>query len=821
MTRVRRDLPSGTITFLFTDIEGSTRLLHELGAEAYAERLAEHRRLLRDAFARHGGFEIDTQGDAFFYAFPTGPDAVEAAHEGQEALSSSPIRVRIGLHTGTPHATEEGYVGEDVHKGARIAAAGHGGQVLLSKETNALVEVDVIDLGEHRLKDFDEPVWIFQLGEERFPPLRTISNTNLPSPASSFVGREKELEEVVSLLRDGARLLTLTGPGGTGKTRIAIEAAAELVPEFPNGVFWAGLGPLRDSALVLDTVAQTVGAKDDLADYIADRGLLLLLDNFEQVVDAAPEIAPLLEACPNLKLLITSRELLRISGEVEYAVPPLAEPEAVELFCARSQLEPDDAIAELCRRLDDLPLAVELAAARTSVLTPAQILNRFSRRLDLLKGGRDAEARQQTLRATIEWSHDLLGDHERTLFARLAVFAGGCTLAAAEEIVDADLDVLQSLVDKSLVRHTQDRFWMLETIRDYAAERLEGSGEAEGIRRRHAEHFLALAEEAEPHLRDIALQGPGEWLDRLEGEHDNLRAAMDLLEASGETRPMLRMAGALAEFWYQRGPLKEGRHRVEAALRADQQPTTARAMALIGAADLAEVTGDVATRKLRAEEAVALNLALGDPQGTADSMWRLGSAVGEGGDWIGARDLLEQTIGLFAELDDQHSLLGATRGLAWAHENLGDLERCRELHEDNLRRARALGNKLMEAITLGALAMNWVKADRSRDALPLLKESFPIYRDLGDPLQTTDNLCRSAHALAAVGRSDPAVRLVACAETLWEKIGAHPGWVVKMNEDTLSVARPQLDDAAFAKAWEEGRQLTADEAIALALDSLD
>jgi predicted ATPase/class 3 adenylate cyclase len=821
MRPVRRDLPSGPVTFIFTDIEGSTRLLHELGAEAYAKGLAEHRRLLRDAFARRGGVEIDTQGDAFFYAFPTGQDAVEAARAGQEALSSGPIRVRIGIHTGTPHVTEEGYVGEDVHKGARIAAAGHGGQVLLSKETNALVEVDVIDLGEHRLKDFDDPVWIFQLGEERFPPLKTISNTNLPSPASSFVGREKQLEEVVSLLQEGARLLTLTGPGGSGKSRLSIEAAAELVPAFRNGVFWVGLAPLKDPALVAAEIAQSVGAKDGLADHIGDRELLLLLDNFEQVVDAAPEIPPLLEACPNLKLLITSRELLRISGEVEYAVPPMDEPEAVELFSARSRLEPDHHIAELCRRLDNLPLAVELAAARASVLSPRQMLDRLSKRLDLLKGGRDADARQQTLRATIEWSHDLLDDHERTLFARLAVFPGGCTLESAEEVAGADLDVLQSLVDKSLVRHTSERFWMLETIRDYAAERLEGSSEAEEIRRRHAEHFLTLAEEAAPHLRDIALKGPGEWLDRLEVEHDNLRAAMDWFEASGEAHAMLRMAGALAEFWYQRGPLKEGRHRVEAALRSDQQPTAARAMALIGAADLAEVTGDVATRKLRAEEAVALNRALGDPQGTADSMWRLGSAVGEGGDWAGARELLEETIGLFAELDDQHSLLGATRGLAWAHENLGDLERCRELHEDNLRRARAVGNKLMEAITLGALAMNWVKADRSRDALPLLKESFPIYRDLGDPLQTTDNLCRVARALAAVGRSDPAVRLVACAEALWEEIGAHPGWVVKMNEETLSVARAQLDDAAFEKTWEEGQKLTADEAVALALDSLD
>jgi hypothetical protein len=417
------ELPSGTVTLLFTDIEGSTRLLNELGAEAYEEALAEHRRLLRRAFAQRDGVEVDTQGDAFFYAFPSAAEAIEAAREGQQALSVGPIRVRMGLHTGRPHVGSEGYVGEDVHLAARIAAAGHGGQVLVSQATRALVDGELADLGEHRVKDFSEPVWIFQLGEERFPPLKTISNTNLPRPASSFVGREREVSEVVELLQDGARLVTLSGPGGSGKTRLAIESAAELVPEFRNGVFWIGLAALRNSALVAETVAQTLGAKDGLAEHIGERELLLLVDNFEQVVEAASELGSLLESCPNLRLLVTSRELLRIRGEVEYSVPPLAQPEAVELFCARSQLQRSDDIAELCRRLDNLPLAVELAAARTSVLSPAQILERLSQRLDLLKGGRDSESRQQTLRATVEWSHDLLSADEQRLFARLSVFA--------------------------------------------------------------------------------------------------------------------------------------------------------------------------------------------------------------------------------------------------------------------------------------------------------------------------------------------------------------------------------------------------------------
>ena len=458
---MRADLPGGTVTLLFTDIEGSTRLIDELGEEAYVRALAEHRRVLRVAFSAHGGVEVDTQGDAFLYVFADPGKALAAADQGQEALASGAVKVRMGLHTGELRLTSEGYAGRELHRAARIAASGHGGQVVLSAATRALVDGDLADLGEHRLKDFAEPVWIFQLGEERFPPLKTISNTNLPRPASSFVGREREVAEVVELLQDGARLVTLSGPGGSGKTRLAVESAAELVPEFRNGVFWVGLAALRDPALVAETVAQTLGAKDGLAEHIGERELLLLLDNFEQVVEAAPVLGSLVESCPNLRLLVTSRELLRIRGEVDYPVPPLAGSEAVELFCTRSRLEPSEEIAELCARLDDLPLAVELAAARASVLSPRQILERLSQRLDLLRGGRDADARQRTLRATIEWSYELLTEEEKRLFAALSVFAGGCTLEAAESVCDADLDALQSLVEKSLLRHTDERFWML------------------------------------------------------------------------------------------------------------------------------------------------------------------------------------------------------------------------------------------------------------------------------------------------------------------------------------------------------------------------
>ena len=621
MTGVPRDLPSGTVTLLFTDIESSTRLLAELGPEAYAKALAEHRRRLREAFVRRAGVEVDTQGDAFFVAFPTAVGALEAAQEGQQALAASPIRVRIGLHTGTPHLAEEGYVGQDVHKAARIAAAGHGGQVLLSKETQVLMKayLQVTDLGEHRLKDFDGPVWIFQVGSERFPPLKTISNTNLPRPASSFVGREREVSDVASLIRQGARLVTLTGPGGTGKTRLAIEAASELVPEHRSGVFWIALAGLRDPALVLDTIGQTLGANDGPAEHIGEREMLLLLDNLEQVVGVAPELAVLVERCPNLRLLGTSRERLRVRGEVEYRVLPLAEPEAVELFSARARTNPDDTIRELCRALDNLPLALELAAARARSLSVRQILERLSRRLDLLQGGRDADARQQTLRATIDWSYDLLSPEERRLFARLSVFSGGWTLEAAEAVVEAELDTLQSLIDKSLVRFLDERYSMLETIRDFASERLQESTEAQDLQRKHAEHFLAVAEEAEPYLP--AYQR--EWIDRLEVEHDNLRAAFDRLESFGETQLALRLAGALSRFWLVKGHLAEGRRRLGAALDADDHPTAARAKALDGAS----MTADDAASRVHAEEGLALHRALGDAWGIAHSQLTLGSAV--------------------------------------------------------------------------------------------------------------------------------------------------------------------------------------------------
>jgi predicted ATPase/class 3 adenylate cyclase len=824
MTAVRRVLPTGTVTFLLTDVEGSTKLLHELGADAYAAALGEHRRILRAAFARHDGVEVDTQGDAFFVAFPTAPGAVEAAAAALAGLARGPIRVRMGLHTGTPHLTGEGYVGVDVHRAARIAAAGHGGQVLVSAATAALAGTGGMrDLGEHRLKDLSAPERIYQLGDDGFPPLRSLHQTNLPIPSTPFLGRERELAEVLRLLsQDDVHLLTLTGPGGTGKTRLALQAAAELGALYPHGVWWVPLAPLRDPPLVLETAGRVLGARDGLVEHIADRTMLLLFDNFEQVIDAATDVAGLLAACPRLDLLVTSREPLHVTGEQEYPVPPLAHEEGVGFFLARARavkpdFEADGAVSEICGRLDDLPLALELAAARVKALSSGQILERLERRLPLLTGGaRDLPERQRTLRAAIDWSHELLTPEEQRPFARLAVFRGGCTLEAAEEVADADLDTLQSLVDKSLLRQREDRFSMLETIREYAAERLEESGEAEELRRRHADYFLALAEEAEPNLRRDSL----EWLDRLEREHDNLRAALDRLGAFGEIQLALRMAGAVSRFWYLKSHLSEGRRRLEAALRADDRPTAARGKALHGASVMALNIGDAAMSRLRAEQALELHRTLGDAWGTAYSEMMVGNAVAEGGDVATAQPLLTESVRRFRELGDEHYALIANTNLAWVTGELGDLEHERSLHEENLRQAREQGNERIEAEALAQLAIFARDDGRLVDAESMLKEAIRIDHDRGAVLDVAVNLGRLASVLARGGRAGVAARILSSSDALTEGAGASvPWWAGRRNEETRAIIRTKLDEATFAEAGEQGRALTVDEAVALAIDS--
>jgi predicted ATPase/Tfp pilus assembly protein PilF len=812
------DLPAGTVTLLFTDIEGSTRLIEELGEEGYVQALAEHRRLLRAAFSEHGGVEVDTQGDAFLYAFSDPREALAAAALGQDALALGPVRVRMGAHTGEPRVTGVGYAGRELHRAARIAASGHGGQVVLSAATQALVDGELTELGEHRLKDFAEPVALFQLGSDHFPPLKTISNTNLPHPASSFVGRQRERDELVALLGNGARLVTLSGPGGSGKTRLAVEVAAELVPSVKAGVFWIGLATLRDPALVTETVAQTLGAKDGLVEHVGERELLVLLDNFEQVVEAAPELSKLLEACPNLRLLVTSREVLRIQGEVEYPVPPLAEPEAVELFCVRAQLEPDETIGELCRRLDELPLAVELAAARTSVLTPAQILERLAQRLDLFKGGRDADPRQQTLRATIEWSHDLLSGGEQQLFARLAVFAGGCTLDATEEVCDADLDVLQSLVDKSLLRHSGDRFWLLETIREFATERLHQSPETHEMSSRHATWYADLAERANEQL-----QGPeeAEWLDRLEAELGNLRAALAWFERTRAAAAFQTLGAALLSLWGERGHWREGAVWLEKALALGASDARTRVRALIALCTLLGTRNSPAELRPLALEIDRLSTELDDTIARARARTLLGWAAQADGDLDEAQRMHEQAVPLARASGDRWSLTVALNNLGNVLMTKGEFDAAASTLAEALAISREAGFPDATGRVLTNLGLAVLSRGDVERAAENLSEALTLFATTGSVAAGEVLL-----GLAAVANTNDnprrAARLLGASNHVAEETGqSREAYEASLYENMLAAVHASLGDQAAAQLFAEGEKMPRNEAIAYALEEPD
>jgi predicted ATPase/class 3 adenylate cyclase len=805
---VRRDLPSGTVTFLFTDVEGSTRLLHELGAELYAEALADHRRVVREAFAAEGGVEVDTQGDAFFVAFPTAPGALAAAQTMLAGLEPAPIRVRMGVHTGTPFLAEEGYVGPDVNRAARIAAAGHGGQVLVSASTAALVGVDGLrDLGEHRLKDLSAPVRIYQLGDGDFPRLATLHQTNLPIPATPFLGRERELGEVVGLVsQDDSRLLTLTGPGGTGKTRLALQAAGASAERYPHGVFWVPLSPLRDPELVLHSASKALGAKNGLAEHISDKRLLLLFDNFEHLLGAASGLAELLSSCPNLELLVTSREPLHVSGEQEYAVPPFVHEEAVSFFAARaravdSSFEIGEAVSEICRRLDELPLALELAAVRVKALTPARILERLEQRLPLLTGGtRDAPDRQRTLRATIEWSYDLLSDEEQRLFARLAVFRGGCALEAAEAICEAELDTLQSLVDKSLVRFSNERYWMLETIREYAAERLEEVGGGESVRDRHLDRFLALAERAHDELTRAS-----EWFHVLDAEHDNIRAALDWaavrrVEAEGQ------LMGAVAPYWLLRGHTREAHERLVGALSRYRHRDRTRASLLTS---LAEVDGIEQAEALSyIEEALGLWRELHDASGEAEALETLGWLHDEFGNYEAARLAHEQSLDVrrengMPEIDGWGAMAGlchlfvSSGEIASAESMALDLQELGARHE--ARRAEQLALHFLADCPL--VAGDYPEAERR------YVRALEHARASGLPRRCVDELLGVAMSLSGEGDAARATRLAASAYAKGESLGqSHDHWWTKMQEWFIGGAHAQLTPVELEAAERAGRE---------------
>jgi predicted ATPase len=856
---VRADLPSGTVTFLFTDVEGSTRLLHSLGAEGYAQALAEHRRLIRQACAREGGVEVDTQGDAFFFAFPTAAGALAAARVFTETLASGPIAVRVGLHTGTPLLAAEGYVGDDVHFAARVAATGHGGQVVLSAATAELVEHSLTELGSHRLKDVAEPVSLYQVGEGAFPPLKTIANTNLPSPVSSFLGRAEELYEADELLRQ-TRLLTVTGPGGAGKTRFALELARrareERFSDYAGGVFACFLSSLRDPALVLATIASTLslreqparGPLETVAMHLEGKRMLLLLDNLEHMLEAAAELSELLAACPGLTLLCTSRELLRVGGERAFALPPLADAESVALFCERAQLEPSDDIERLCARLDGLPLAIELAAARTRVLTPAQLLERLSQRLDLLKAGRDADRRQQTLRATIDWSHDLLTEAEQQLFARLSVFSGGCTLEAAETVCEADVDDLQSLGDKSLLRFTDGRYWMLETIREYAAERLAAHGE-EWVARGHIDYFLELAETAEP---ELWAQRTDFWLSRLDREQANFRIALDRALQLCEAEAAVRLAGALYPYWEIRA-----RHEAGAWLDRALAPKSAvapsfRAKALVAAGRAAAWQFDHPSGIASLEEAAELFRELGDDEGLGRCLGFLGHARLYTGDSAGAAAVLDDAVELARTTGDRRSLARALSNAAFAVIEVGDFDRARAMFEEAAAIGRAEGMRPSEALVTILLGYTATVAGDFELAARRLGEAVALLDELGDTTWTpvaqrylgllallrgevdeaetvllTSLREQREHApqfpywmedLAAVatakGEALRAATLWGATDSLFERFGLVP---LEEGRQVRQLFRRPVADGAEADALARGRAMTLQQALDYAL----
>jgi len=876
----QRVLPRGTVTFLFTDIEGSTTLWERHGA-AMQDVLARHNAVLRTAIEAHGGMIFKHVGDAVHAAFATAPDALAAALAAQRALHKEDwglpdsLRVRMALHTGTVEIHDDDYLGPSLNRLARLLSAAHGGQTLLSLAAQELVRdhlplgVGLRDLGLHRLKDLIRPEHIFQLVTPDlladFPPLKTLDYhpTNLPVQPTSLIGRERELAAACAALRQlDVRLLTLTGAAGTGKTRLGLQMAAELIDDFADGVFFVSLTPIRDPELVMPAIAHPLDVKEmggqslseSLRHHLHDKQLLLMLDNFEQVAAAAPLVADLLATCPHLKILITSREALHLRGEQEFPVPPLALPdprhlpsierltqyEALRLFIERAQaVKPDfqvtnvtaPAVAEICARLDGLPLAIELAAARIKLFPPQALLARLNRRLALLTGGpRDLPARQQTLRNTIDWSYDLLNPDEQTLFARLAVFMGGRTLEAAEAVCNAAsdlglavLDGLASLVDKHLVyrdegSNGEPRFMMLETIWEYALERLEARGEAAELQHQHASYYLALAEGAVAHL-----SGPQQdvWLERLEVEHDNLRAALAWAFEGEQAETLVRFGAALWRFWEMRGHFTEGRTWLERVLEKSRGTAVAlRAQAFTGAGTIAWHQGDYARAIEFHEAALRLYRELGDKHGIAFTLNNLGAQALVQGDYAQAAPLFEEGLAIARELGDRRLNAYMVHNLAEVARHQGDYTRAAPLYAESLALVQELGDRWGIAINLAWLGTVTRYQGNYAHATALLMEGLTLCQALGDKERIAECLEGLAGLAGAQEQAERAAHLFGAAAALRDTIDAPLPPAERADyERDLATIRSQIDAAAFADAWAAGQAMPPEQAIAEALNA--
>lgn len=895
--------PTMTVAFLFSDIEGSTRLEQAVGTQAYAELRERHRVILRAAFNAEGGDEQSTEGDSFFVVFPTARSAVVAAVRAQRGLvtepwpSGAPIRVRMGIHAGQAERAGGSLVGLDINRAARIAALASGGQILASAAIRVLVgdalpdDVRLRDAGRHRLRDLNAPVDIVQVDADGlasdFPPLRSLDArpNNLPTQLTTFVGRDHELAEAQRLL-EGSRLLTLTGPGGTGKTRLSLQLAAAVADRHPDGVFFVALEPIRDPTLVVSRIATTVGlmesgtrsAMDVLGEWLAGKRVLFVLDNFEQVVAAAPTVAAILRASATVTIVVTSRASLRIAGEQEYPVPGLPAPpdfvglsgyaraqlpaggreidlttlgqyESVRLFIARAVAvrpafqvtnENAPAVAAICARLKGMPLAIELAAARIKLLSPEAILARLEHQLAILaSAARDLPERQQTLRGAIAWSYDLLDDGGRLLLDRLSVFVGGAGLEAADAICgpQADLgqeilDGLTALVDQSLVRSEEStgepRFRLLETIREFAAEHLAGRGEAEAILDRRATWYLDFAERAA-----AALAGSEQrtWLDRVEAEHDNLRAVVDRAIASGDAALAIRIGFALWRFWQKRGHLPEARRRFEAMAaepwsRADPVLQARLEEALGGVcwwqADLAQMA---------AHYRAALDLwrVIGERREIANATYNYSFAFlmsPDPGQTSAQRDpdgeglrLLEEAHATFREVGDD---VGVANTL-WAIGNYYYFRGESAIGVDRFREAldlfRTTGDRTMEAWALHMLGTGLLRLGRHDESRECLDHAIRHFHEASDAAGVTMVLDDHSSLAVAEGDLPRAARLRGAARNLTRETGVALASFVeeKFEEGVRLSVRGKLASEDLARYEAEGAALSFDEAVAYAL----
>lgn len=865
-------LPTGTVTFLFATAETAARLAEEQ-PDTYGMLFRFFETAFREAVVAHDGVIFEGVGDSLYAAFSSAQHAVAAALEAQRrviafaATVPGQLSVRMGLNTGEAEPHGRHYVGAPLYRCARIMAVAHPSQVLLSSTTAAAilealpVGASLRSVGTHRLKDLAEPELISQLRHpelpSEFPPLKSLSVllNNLPSQLTSFVGREEEIAEVRRLLAS-SRLLTLVGPGGVGKTRLSVQVAADAIDAYRDGVWLVELAALVDPRLITQQVAAALGVREEVGRPLIDtllqfaraKQLLLLLDNCEHLRAACAELAAqLLGACPDLRILATSQQKLALPDETTWAVPPLRVPdpkddaagqlgrfESVRLFVDRASsvqasFRINDrngaAIAQICRQLDGIPLAIELAAARVNVLSVDQLAYRLQDRFRVLtRGSRTALPRQQTLRAVIDWSYGLLNAEESTLFNRLAVFSGGWSADAALAVCawnglsQADIgELLSRLAEKSLTvsersRDDTPRHRMLESLREYASERLSGSGEAEQTRRRQAHFFLALTEKAEPELT-----GPHQrtWLEKLDAEHDNVRAALRWSETSAESDLGWRIGGAMWRYWSVRGLFSEGRARLGALLARTHERSAAQAKALHGAGVLATQTGDYAGARAVYEESLAIRREIGDRAGAANTLSNLGIVARWLDDLSSAQDLYEESLAIRRELDDKWGIATSLNLLGLLKHYQSDYPTARRLLEESLAIRRVLGDKWTIGNSLNNLGLVVLDQGDLDEARSLYEESLSIYRELGDRWAIAFLLEAFAGLAAADDLPERALVTAGAAEALREAIGsplspADRGTLKRR----LEPARLALTQDRQAECWSRGRAMNLEQAIA-------